>query len=359
MAEEIAEGDLVLDIGANVGNHTLFLAHVWKARVIAYEPNPRLVRAISASVAEADLAERVTVRACAVGSTAARGRMDELDESNLGSQSVAVDQRGAFDIVRLDDEKFDSRVRAIKMDVEGMELDVLRGAEGLITRDQPLLYVECGEREEFDTVEEWLGGLGYGLADTFNATPTHLFRPGSAKDQSEVEALRRNAHKRYDLEARYQRMKEYLRAANTRTDAAQERLRRVCLDLEQRALQLKSADAAREHELKSANAARERLRQVSLDLEQQALQLKSANAAFERVRDEALLYRSQRDDLRERVEEVRADLRAKHAELSAVRRDGAAQVSRLKAEHRRKVTSLRRRLTQLENSRSVRLNPCR
>ena len=41
MAEEIAEGDLVLDIGANVGNHTLVPCARLKARVIAYEPNPR------------------------------------------------------------------------------------------------------------------------------------------------------------------------------------------------------------------------------------------------------------------------------------------------------------------------------
>ena len=50
MASRLAPGTTVIDVGANVGNHTLFLACVVGARVVAYEPDPKLAAAMSASV---------------------------------------------------------------------------------------------------------------------------------------------------------------------------------------------------------------------------------------------------------------------------------------------------------------------
>ena len=272
--------------------------------------------------------------------------MDELDESNLGSQSVAIDQHGTFDIVRLDDEKIDSRVTCIKIDVEGMELDVLRGAESLIRRDRPLLYVECRDSEEFDAVEDWLGGMSYGLADTFNATPTHLFRPGGAKDQQKVEALRRNAHVRYQLEARYQRMKEFLRAANARTDAAREQT---------------SADFPRTGDSRPCSSRAPTLPGSNFGRFPSSWNSRPCSSraptppSSESVMRLSCIAASATSCVN--VWRRCAPTCARNTpNCPPLRKDSAAQLSRLEAEHRRNVTRLRRRLTQLENSRSVRLS---
>ena len=66
----VGPGDLVLDIGANVGNHTLYLAAVCGCDVVAYEPNRELTAAIDQSLQLDGLQDRVTVRSAAVGSGA-------------------------------------------------------------------------------------------------------------------------------------------------------------------------------------------------------------------------------------------------------------------------------------------------
>jgi len=59
----------------------------------------------------------------------------------------------------------------IKIDVEGMEIDVLRGAKRTLAVHHPALYVEGDARE----LSRFLEPYGYELRGTFNETPTHLY----------------------------------------------------------------------------------------------------------------------------------------------------------------------------------------
>ncbi|MFE6507337.1 FkbM family methyltransferase [Nocardioides sp. NPDC057767] len=190
MVAALEPGDLVVDVGANIGNHSLYLAVVGELHVVAYEPNPELVAGISASVEANGLSDRVVIRDVGVHASSARGTMANLDATNLGAQSVAVaDEEGDFAVVALDDEHFPARVAALKIDVEGAEIDVLEGATALIERDRPLLYVECGTLAGYQKVSSWMIRMGYAQTGTFNLTPTHLFRPASGTpEEAEVVA---------------------------------------------------------------------------------------------------------------------------------------------------------------------------
>jgi len=179
--QRVEVDDLILDIGANIGNHTLYLAAVAGCRVVAFEPNQALAGAILSSVEMNDLSERVSVRAVGVGKAKSRGHFDKELPDNLGAQSISVGE-GSVQIVALDDLRFDRPVKLLKIDVEGMELPVLQGGETLLGRDRPLLYVECLTEAEFRTVSGWLDGRGYSYWDTFNVTPTHLFVPNEQVD---------------------------------------------------------------------------------------------------------------------------------------------------------------------------------
>lgn len=176
MGRRVGTGDLVLDIGANVGNHTLYLAAVAGCQVIAFEPNQDLVGALSAGIEMNGLSERVVVKCRAVGETQARGRFERTIPENLGAQRI-VPGDGDIEIVALDELRFDHAVKLLKIDVEGMEMAVLRGAEQLLRRDLPVIYVECLSKEEFLAVADWLQARGYSYLETFNASPTHLFLP--------------------------------------------------------------------------------------------------------------------------------------------------------------------------------------
>ncbi|WP_207882637.1 FkbM family methyltransferase [Pseudomonas sp. 30_B] len=176
MGRRVRADDLVLDIGANVGNHTLYLAAVAGCQVIAFEPNQELVGALSAGIEMNGLSERVAVRGLAVGETEAQGHFERAIPENLGAQRIVLGD-GDIEIVALDELHFDHAVKLLKIDVEGMEMSVLRGAEQLLHRDRPLIYVECLSKDEFLAVADWLQARGYSYLETFNASPTHLFLP--------------------------------------------------------------------------------------------------------------------------------------------------------------------------------------
>jgi FkbM family methyltransferase len=176
MAGRLSPDDLVVDVGANVGNHTLFLAAIAGCRVVALEPNRQLTDAIRASARFNGLDERVQVLCLGAGAASGPASLKADNPSNLGAQRLVLGS-GEVEVRPLDHLGLDAPVRAIKIDVEGMELDVLQGAERLIERDRPLLYVECINDVAFRKLQRWLEPRHYMCWETFNATPTHLFMP--------------------------------------------------------------------------------------------------------------------------------------------------------------------------------------
>jgi FkbM family methyltransferase len=177
IASVVDRDDLVLDVGANIGNHTLWLAHAAGARVWAFEPNNDLVGALEQSVQLGSLQGRVTVFHAALSSSSRSGKLVVVDGKNLGSYRIDVAQPGDIKVLTLDDIDV-PRVRAMKVDVEGMELEVLRGASSVIERDRPHLFVETADVASFRQVAGFLEPFGYTCLATYNATPTHHVAPG-------------------------------------------------------------------------------------------------------------------------------------------------------------------------------------
>ncbi|HEY3800361.1 MAG TPA: FkbM family methyltransferase [Caulobacteraceae bacterium] len=141
---------VVLDVGANVGTHTLALAAVIGPgrQVHAFEPQRAIFHMLAGSVA---LNGRVNVRCHNIalgerdGDIALPG-IDYTAPQNFGAVSFAAapPPRPGWDSVpirRLDGLGFQD-VALIKIDVEGMEMRVLDGAAETIQRTRPLIYIE-------------------------------------------------------------------------------------------------------------------------------------------------------------------------------------------------------------------------
>ncbi|MEZ5912869.1 MAG: FkbM family methyltransferase [Paracoccaceae bacterium] len=69
----------------------------------------------------------------------------------------------------------------IKIDVEGMEMQVLAGFEATLRLHKPVLFVEVDRRND-TAFREWLAGSGYGVAETFSryrASTNYLLQAGA------------------------------------------------------------------------------------------------------------------------------------------------------------------------------------
>jgi len=157
-------GDLALDIGANLGSHTLPLAQFVgpTGGVYAFEPQRILFQILCGNVA---LNEIGNVRALpfALGRVAGSAKVPALDYrgvNNFGGVPLGTEHGEDVPVVTLDQLGL-PKVRLIKIDVEGMELDVLAGAKATLARCRPILYVENDRIDKAEALVARLVEDGY------------------------------------------------------------------------------------------------------------------------------------------------------------------------------------------------------
>ena len=136
-----------IDIGSNIGNHAIEFAKYFK-KVICYEPNPRAYDLLATNTKNL---KNVEVFNWGIGSKEEFLQLQE-NINNIGGSSAKyqIDEKNIVNIeIKPLDNDFDSlkKVMLLKIDVEGMEIDVLRGAEKTITKFYPLV---CFEQHETD-----------------------------------------------------------------------------------------------------------------------------------------------------------------------------------------------------------------
>jgi FkbM family methyltransferase len=144
--DALRAGDVVVDVGANVGVYSLLAAGRADVEVWAYEPSSLAFDRLVENVELNRLGGRIHVRHAAVGAEAGVGRLTlGLDTTNRlvpddGAPPGAVE---TVDVVRLDDDlpSLDG-VTLLKIDVEGGELAVLDGAGKLLGASRPAVIVE-------------------------------------------------------------------------------------------------------------------------------------------------------------------------------------------------------------------------
>jgi len=160
-------GGTMLDIGANIGNHTLYAALIWKAgKVIPIEPNPIAYNLLFHNVVANGLRDVVDLSYIGVGlSNAPQGGFAMQERKrNLGAAKM-LPGAGDLTVERGDDLLHGVAPDFIKVDVEGMELEVLEGLEGLLVTRKPILLVEV-ENTNADAFFAWCDRHGYARAAT-------------------------------------------------------------------------------------------------------------------------------------------------------------------------------------------------
>lgn len=173
---------LALDVGANIGNHAVYFASFLADHVIAVEPNPAVLPLLRANLQ----ANCTNFTICEKGLGELPGRASIVlpagAERNIGmaklDTSIAC---GHIELTTLDAlveenaSRFRMPVTFIKIDVEGMELEVLKGGINTIRRYRPHLFVEIASRRALEEIARFLSPLGYTSIVKWAFTPVHHF----------------------------------------------------------------------------------------------------------------------------------------------------------------------------------------
>lgn len=137
--------DIVIDIGANIGYYALQEARIAK-QVYAIEPNPESVNQLTANICQSNLLPRIRTYQMAIGDYDGKAMLDITDDSNLCNLSSVRDcsTRCEVPISTLDNFIKDKQYpTVIRMDVEGYEYEIVKGMQGILAEDKPLvLFIE-------------------------------------------------------------------------------------------------------------------------------------------------------------------------------------------------------------------------
>jgi len=185
----IRPGMTVVEVGANMGTHSVDMARACApGDFYAFEPQPRLFQILCGNLALNNIANALAYpEACG----------DE--DGEVGIARIDYDVAGNFGGFSLDRYRGDIKVRIrtidglglqqcnlIKIDVEGFEPRVIRGAAETIRRCRPILYVENDRAAQQQEVIDLIAALGYRMywhtpplfsPNNFRKNPDNIFGP--------------------------------------------------------------------------------------------------------------------------------------------------------------------------------------
>lgn len=175
-AEELAmlapyfSGGLFVDIGANVGNHSIYaLVFLGAERVIAFEPNPMANRALEINLQINGFGDRATIHRVGLSDKPARAEV-LLPYANIGGGWLEERENGALQIEVGDTILAGEPVSFIKIDTEGMEMGVLAGLRETVARCRPTIFVEVTDTH-IPKFEAWCAAMGYRTEKTYKRYP--------------------------------------------------------------------------------------------------------------------------------------------------------------------------------------------
>ncbi|XGV98016.1 MAG: FkbM family methyltransferase [Leptolyngbya sp. BL-A-14] len=167
----IRPGDTVVEVGANIGTHTVFFAKAVgaKGHVLAIEPQRIVFQTLCANLALNSITN-VQTYAIALGEAPGFAQIPALDYYQLNNyggvslqESSGAQAAGETVQIATLDSFAIPQCRLLKIDVEGMELAVLKGATAMIQHCQPILYIENDRQDKANALIQHLVTLGYEL----------------------------------------------------------------------------------------------------------------------------------------------------------------------------------------------------
>jgi len=166
----INENDIVLDVGANIGSHTLpFAKKVGpNGRVYAFEPQNKISQMLSVTLAMNDILNTFVISLPAgniPGDVVQIPQFNYQEVFNFGGASIKDNFYSSYyhlPTICIDDLNL-PKCQLIKADVEGFEYEVISGAEHTIYKFKPFLYLENNRQEQLIDIQKFLSKFNYAI----------------------------------------------------------------------------------------------------------------------------------------------------------------------------------------------------
>jgi FkbM family methyltransferase len=187
----IRQGDVVIDIGSNIGRYSFAFSKIVgpNGHVYSFEPLPRIFFILSALTYLGNY-KNITLFNAAVGENFGIVNIPEnwtppnsnyIFHTNTASKILYADESidtkpnilNSRRCLKLDDINIIEKIKLIKIDVEGLECSVIRGAKNLILRDRPIIIAESNDQ----LVAVFLLELGYKESNEFPNSRNRTYIP--------------------------------------------------------------------------------------------------------------------------------------------------------------------------------------
>ncbi|MEN8228181.1 MAG: FkbM family methyltransferase [Bacteroidota bacterium] len=182
----LKEGDTFIDVGANIGLMSIFASSIVmdSGKIIAFEPNPVTLKILKRNIALNNISN-IQTSDYAVGAKASGAKIYDRWDSNRGSASLIKPESESdsydIEVITLSDYcKANQEIHLIKIDIEGFELEALKGAKEILDGESPpMLIIECSETRE--------NTYGFGTDDLYEflkcITHYRLFKSRGGKEK--------------------------------------------------------------------------------------------------------------------------------------------------------------------------------
>lgn len=170
----------ILDVGSNYGFISLALQSnlTSQTSIFSFEPHPEIVKAYTRSILKNDI-KNIIIENVAVGNDNKQIEINLFGQtSNILDTGNEVVKKVLINQIKLDDYLLDRNIvpNFIKIDVDGYELNVLKGLQDTINKYKPIIVVETNDSEE---VLQFLKNCNYKLLDLnlkeFEGIPNNVF----------------------------------------------------------------------------------------------------------------------------------------------------------------------------------------
>ncbi|MBV8188762.1 MAG: FkbM family methyltransferase [Alphaproteobacteria bacterium] len=193
-------GGVFVDIGANVGNHAIYISRFVKcARVIAFEPNQAAIPVLKENL-HLNQCDNVDIRFLGTALAAKRGRLRQStpDPDNFGHTRYVEDASGDVQAIDGDALLHDEAIEFIKIDVEGMAVEILSGLDQTIGRWQPTILIDV-RSDRLGSIVDWCERASYQLVECFRGREVkYLIKPMSLVMAASDEAAEEKFRERLD-----------------------------------------------------------------------------------------------------------------------------------------------------------------